>query len=287
MAEFVEAKTEQCVRPDGTRLFVRHWNPAPGAATSPARRKGVMLLHGLGEHSGRYEALAAWFVERGFSVCAYDHRGHGQSDGPRGGLGRDDDLLLDAQAMLEAFGSSLDEPAILLGHSLGGALAARVALAGRVRLRALVLSSPALDAGLNRFQRLLLSVMLQMAPDRALGNGLARNRLSHDPAVVQAYRDDPLVHDRVTARLVRWLGQAGSQALAQSRTLRIPTLMLVAGDDRLVNPQGSREFARGAPAHLVRLHWYEGAWHELFNEQPSWREVALADLDEWLSAQAL
>lgn len=265
---------------DGESLFGRHWSPPE------PHGGGIYLLHGLGEHCGRYEALATWLAGRGWQVRAHDHHGHGRSPGVRGSIPRAGALVEDAADLVGRFTRELGRRPILLGHSMGGALAAELVLRHRLRVAALVLSSPALDPGLNRMQRLMLALALRIAPGRTLGNGLDPRRISHDPAVVEAYLADPLVHDRVSARLVDWLLEAGRGAIAAADTLAVDTLMLVAGDDALVKPAGSRQFADRAPAARLTLHWYEHLWHEVFNERAEDRARVLEDFDDWLAARS-
>jgi len=262
--------------PDGTRLRVRDWRP------TSARGPGVYLLHGLGEHGGRYEALARWFAARGWRVQTHDHVGHGASGGARGVIAHPRQVLEHAQRRVTAFAADLGRPPLLLGHSMGGALAAQLVVSGAVTVDGLVLSSPGLDPGLNGFQRLLLGVLERLAPALAVGNGLNPDFISHDPAVVRAYREDPLVHDRISARLLRWLIDAGSEALQGADALAVPTLLLVAGADRLVRAEASRAFAERAPAQLLTLRWYDTLYHELFNEQSEDRARVLTDLAAWL-----
>ena len=264
--------------PDGIGLHVRDWNCGAG--------RGVYLLHGLGEHVGRYEALARWFCARGWRVRGHDHTGHGRSGGRRGVLRGERQMVEHARAMIEGFAEELGEPPLLLGHSLGGALAAQLVVCEGVRVRGLVLSSPALDTGLGPAQRALAAVLYRIAPGLAVGNGLDPEALSHDPAVVQAYLEDPLVHDRISARLLRWLMSAGEAARAAAAGLQTPTLLMVAGADRLVNPQGSRAFSRAAPEGLLTLRWYDDLFHEIFNEREAQRRTVLADLDHWLAREA-
>ncbi len=270
-------KRSTVTRPDGGQLAVRDWLPAQ------AGQDGVYLFHGLGEHTGRYDALARWFVQRGWRVRSHDHRGHGESSGARGTLPHNRAILDDAEAQLSAFAEELGRPPLLLGHSMGGALAAQVAVSASQRLRGLVLSSPALDIGMTTSKKLLASVLGVLAPDLAVSNGLDPRFVSHDAAVVDAYVKDPLVHSKVTARLIGWLMSAGPAAIEGAPTLRVPTLLLVAGDDRLVVPEGSRRFAQRSPGGVVSLRWYADAWHELFNEEPERRQRVLADLDAWLA----
>jgi alpha-beta hydrolase superfamily lysophospholipase/predicted GNAT family N-acyltransferase len=266
-------------RADGPSLRQREWRPERGHGG------GLYLLHGLGEHSARHDALATWLCERGWRVRAHDHAGHGESGGRRGVITAADQLRAEAGLLLADFERSLGAPPLLLGHSMGGALAADLVLGAGARVSGLVLSSPALAIGLGRPLSLLVSVLNRLMPELALGNGLDANRLSHDPAIVGAYRADPLVHDRISPRLLSWLEQAGQHARRAAGELAVPTLLLVAGDDRLVRPQGSRDFADAAPAGRVSLHWYDGLYHELFNEAEPARQQVFADLDRWLVAR--
>ncbi len=262
---------------DGELLFGRHWSPVR------PHGGGIYLLHGLGEHCGRYDALATWFAERGWQVRAHDHHGHGRSPGVRGTIPRSGAMVEDATDLVGRFARELGRRPILLGHSMGGALAAELVVVRRLPVAGLVLSTPALDTGLNRLQRLLLKAMMRLAPGRTMGNGLDPRKISHDIAVVEDYLADPLVHDRVSARLVAWLVAAGEGAIAGADGLAVDTLMLVAGDDALVSAEGSRRFAGRAPAGRVTLHCYEGLWHEVFNECPEDRARVLADLEAWLA----
>lgn len=259
---------------DGIGLHLRDWNCSA--------RRGVYLLHGLGEHIGRYETLARWFCARGWRVRGHDHVGHGHSGGRRGVLARERQLVEHARTLFERFADELETPPLLLGHSLGGALAAELVICERLPVRGLILSSPALQTDLGRAQRLLAAVLARLAPNLAVRNGLDPEALSHDPAVVRAYLEDPQVHDRISARLLGWLQSAGERARAAAPTLACPTLLLVAGDDRLVDSQGSRAFADAAPAQQLSLHWYDKLYHELFNEDDAGRQTVLADLERWL-----
>lgn len=277
-----EIRSEECRwrLPDGASAFGRHWSPAAGHGG------GIYLLHGLGEHCGRYDELARWLAARGWQVRAHDHHGHGCSPGTRGSLPRAAAFEEHASFLVDRLADELGRRPILLGHSMGGALAARLVLARNLPVEGLVLSSPALDPGLRLWQRALLRVLARRAPDLILGNGLDAGRISHDADVVRAYRDDPLVHDRISPRLVRWLLEAGSSAIAAADTMSVDTLLLVAGDDALVAPRGSRRLADRAPAGRLAMHWYEGLWHELFNERRADRARVFADLEAWLQGRA-
>ncbi len=266
---------------EGLKLHLRHW-PAP----APSRGQ-VLICHGLGEHIGRYGHVAAALNAAGWQVHGWDHRGHGQSDGRRGDIPDPQALLRDTARVIDA----VRQPGrfVLLGHSMGGLVAARFAAealggqpAGWSRpLDGLVLSSPALDAGLSRAQKLLLAVAGSLAPGLAVSNGLKPEWICRDPAVVKAYVDDPQVHDRITARLTHFIVDGGAQAIAQAPRWAVPTLLMWAGADRCVAPRGSQAFAAAAPPSVVTARPWPGFAHEIFNE-PEKAEV-LAALTGWLN----
>ena len=262
----------------GNPTAVRDWPLAPDVPL----RGVVLLVHGLGEHIGRYEGLAQHLVEWGFAVRGYDQFGHGNSGGVRGCLPSDDRLLDDLTAMVDDTRARMVEgtPLILLGHSLGGLVAARFVGLGLRPVEALVLSSPALDPGLNLIQKLLLAVLPSIAPNLCVGNGLDPAMLSHDPAVVAAYKADPLVHDRVSGRLARFIADNGPAVIAQAPDWTTPTLLLYAGADKLVNPAGSRAFATAAPKAVVSTHGFDALYHEIFNERKA--APVFAELKKWL-----
>ena len=268
---------------DGTALQLRHW-PAPGAAHGT-----VLVVHGLGEHIGRYETLAGRLNAWGWHVTGHDQRGHGESEGARGALPHDEALLDDLALVVDAVRAELPAPLVLLGHSMGGVVAARF-VAGALEstaprwsrpVDALVLSSPAFDPGLSTAQKLQLALAVKLAPNKALSNGLDPAWISRDPAVVDAYRRDPLVHDRITPRLARFIVDGGATAISRAAAWRAPTLLMWAGADRCVAPAGSRDFAVAAPRVLVQTQDYGPLAHEIFNEPE--KEEVYAQLGRWLA----
>ena len=265
---------------DGENLALHEW---PVAADTPLRGL-VVLVHGLGEHAGRYGAVAEQLNTWGFAVRGYDHYGHGESAGPRGGLNNDTRLLDDLADMIECTRARLPPglPLVLLGHSMGGLVAARFVSMHLRPVDALVLSSPALDPGLNAVQKLLLATLPRILPNLRVGNGLDAQYLSHDPAVVAAYLADPLCHDRISARLARFIADGGPATVARAAHWSVPTLLMWAGADKLVNPAGSRAFAAAAPRGVVQSHGFEPLFHELFNESPELADPVFALLRQWL-----
>jgi len=259
---------------DGLDLAVRRW-----PATAPQRWTFV-VAHGLGEHAGRYRRFATWFGARGVEVYAIDHRGHGISGGPRGHAPSQAALLDDLDQVVTLATRGQTKP-VLVGHSMGGVIAIAYALAHPDRIQRAVFSAPALMVR----QRLPLWMQLlqpahHVLPRLTVPNNLDVRSLSRDPAVVEAYQADPLVHDRISARLGAVTMGQGEALIAQAGGLRVPFLLLQGADDRLVDPQGSVRFfgAATAPGRAFKL--YPGLYHEIFNEPEQAR--VYQDILDWL-----
>ena len=270
---------------DGLELRRHDWPAGVGKGT-------IVIVHGLGEHGGRYAHVAATLNANGWSVVGYDQRGHGASPGARGRLAAGDDLLADLAAVIDEVRSASPRRIVLLGHSLGGLVAGRFVAGGLETPRpawqrdvdALVMSSPALDIGMTAGKRALLAMLERLTPNLGVGNGLAVDAISRDAAVVAAYRSDALVHDRVAPRLVRFLADAGPLVRSLAPKWTVPTLLLYAGSDRLVVPAGSAAFAAAAPEGVVTSRAFAPLFHEIFNEPE--RDEVLAVLTAWLDTLA-
>ena len=240
-------------------------------------------MHGLGEHSGRYVHLAEYFCARGFAVRTYDHRGHGKSSGKRGDIPHQDSFLDDAQHVMHDWQASCPTSVtrqLLLGHSMGGLFAAKFALSKMCALDGLILSAPAVAIYMNFVERSLLKVLSTLAPALTLSNGLKTKYLSHDPKVVTSYLADALVHDRISARLLNSMLITMHDVFTHASSLVVPTLLLVAGQDKLVDSSGSLRFAQASPENYLRLHTYDNLYHEIFNELDA--KAVFDDVGIWL-----
>lgn len=264
----------------GNGLFRRAW-----LADEP--RCALVLTHGYAEHSGRYEHVGSWLAARGFAVHAYDHQGHGHSDGPRGHAASLDALVDDLdRAVAVAREAHPGLPLYVLGHSMGGLVALAYAALRDPRLDGVVSTSAALslDPPPNTLERVGLSLLRPLLPRLSLPRPVADAALSRDPAVGEAYRADPLVFQTMTLALAAAIFRGGQRTLAAARETRLPALVLHGADDPLCSPDGSSRFfgALSSPGSDLRL--YPGLRHEILNE-PEWENV-LGDMVGWLDKRA-
>jgi alpha-beta hydrolase superfamily lysophospholipase len=265
---------------DGDNLAVQDWYLAEGAR----QRAAVLVVHGLGEHAGRFDRLARTLNEWGFTVRSYDQYGHGESDGTRGGLPHPNRLLDDLADLVESTRvRNPGVPLIVIGHSLGGLVASSFVARTLHAVDALVLSSPALAVRISPVQRLLMAVVPRVAPNLTVGNGLDPQYLSHDRRIVQQYLNDPRVHDRVSARMARFIEDEGVLVRSRAPSWNVPTLLMYAGDDRMVDPAGSDMFAASAPQRFVTARRFDGLYHEIFNERDA--QPVFDCLQSWLDAR--
>lgn len=250
----------------------------PGAPT------GIVLLsHGLGEHSGRYARVVDALTPDGWAVYGHDHRGHGLSGGRRVHLDDYADWLADLDAVRRTVAARHPGlPVFLLGHSMGGQIALAYALEHQAELAGLVLSAPALaNDSIPKQAVPVLRLLGRVAPTLRPA-GIDITKISKDPAVVAAYQADPLVwQGKPTLALGLGLFAKFDELVARASELRLPVLLQHGTADVLAPPEGSRRLAAAGVADLT-VRWYEGLWHEIYNEPE--RERPLSDLREWLAA---
>ena len=243
----------------------------------------VMLAHGLGEHSGRYGHVAGRLISAGYAVHALDHRGHGKSEGKRVYVKSYDEFMADLiqfRAHIES--EHPGRPLFILGHSMGGNLAVGHVLDHQDGVAGLALSGPALAVSdaLSPVQIKIFKLIAKIAPS-VRPEGLDASAISRDQSVVDAYRADPLVY---TGKMSAGIGAALINAMerfpARYPSLKLPLLIMHGTDDRLADISGSKALEAGAVNADVTSHYYEGLFHEIFNE-PEQAQV-LDDLVSWL-----
>ena len=261
------------------QLFAQCWLPERDA------RAVVVISHGLGEHSGRYAGLAQRLVDQRYAVYALDHRGHGRSPGRRANIERFSSLVTDLGTFAgRAARQHPGSPSVLLGHRMGGAVAMATALKIQDTLRGLVLSGPALATGeiVSGFKSRLVRVLSSLAPNSGALK-LPPEAVSRDPEVVRAYEQDPLVHhSAVPARTVAELLEAMAGFPQAVLKLRLPLLVQHGIADSLVPIEPCRPIFQSIPSPDKTLKFYEGLYHEVYNEPE--RDRVISDLEGWLAA---
>lgn len=262
--------------PERWKLFVRSWGEDPGAP-------GVAILHGLGDHSGRWERVGRTFADRGFAAYAIDLPGHGRSEGQRGHVDSWNDYREALSCWLRTIREEgRDRPWTIFGHSMGALVALDWTRRNAGSADALVLSAPPFELSLrpDAVRVHAARIIGLLWPAFTQGNQIPPSLLSHDPEVIRAHRADPHVHHRISARLFLEF-QSVRGALAKcAGTHSIPTLVIQGGSDPVTSPLGSAQWARRAPPGLVTYREYPGLFHEVLNEAQG--AAILAEVVAWL-----
>ncbi len=265
---------------DGLSIFYRH----KPAAKETAR---MVIAHGLGEHSGRYTQVIDRIVNTGISVWALDHRGHGQSGGKRGHIDSIDQYINDFKKMIDIAKTDLPSGMkfFLLGHSMGGLIVLNFVEKHTQFADGVIASSPGLNPGMKVpvIKGAVAKILSRIWPSLTFDNELDSTFLSHDNLMVKAYNNDPLVHRNITARWFTEFLNAMEKTKLSASSINIPVLMQVAGDDRLVDSETSRQFFESLETKDKTLFFYDRLYHEIYNEQTGDREIVLNDLINWLS----
>jgi alpha-beta hydrolase superfamily lysophospholipase len=259
---------------DGIPLWGSTWRP-------PTPHAVVGLVHGAGEHSGRYGHVAQTLNDAGYAMAAFDLRGHGHSGGLRGHAPDYDALLDDIDLFLqETRRRFLELPVFLYGHSLGGNLVLNYCLRRNPPLAGVIVTSPWLSLLKRppRWKVITGRVLDWLRPTSTFSRGNDPTALSRDPAVIAAYRRDPLVHDRISARLYFALASSGAAARKQADQFHLPLLLMHGAADPVTSPFASQAFCNTAPSCTFRL--WPRLRHELHNELE--RDAVLAEVVAWL-----
>jgi alpha-beta hydrolase superfamily lysophospholipase len=265
------------VSTDGLELYAQAWVPEgePQAV--------VCLVHGIGEHTGRYGYVAGRLTTAGYAVLGFDLRGHGRSAGQRGHTPSFDRLLDDIGLLLERAAQDYPgKPRFLYGHSLGGGLVLNYELRRHPAIAGVIATSPSLQQTKpSPAMKIALGrVMYRLAPSFSMASGLELAALSRDPQVIRDYQADPLVHELVSARLGIDLIDTGQWALDRAAQFSLPLLLIHGGADRITSPEATRLFASRVPGD-VSLHILEGCYHETHNEAE--KESMTQIMIDWLA----
>ena len=265
---------------DGLNLYAKEWKPEGQA------RAVVALVHGLGEHIGRYDHVAEAFGKAGIAMVGFDQRGHGRSDGIRGYEKSYDtifgDITHDIQNAHERYPGL---PVFLYGHSLGGNLVLTYTLKMKPELRGVIATSPGLATAepLPAAMMAMTKILYRLGPSLKIKNGLDLDGLSHDPEVAKKYIADPLVHPYISPRLALDMLNAGDYCVEHAAEFPLPLLLMQGTADRLVNPKRTKDFAAAAPLSKITYKEWPDHYHELHNEPD--KDVVIQTMIDWMNLE--
>jgi alpha-beta hydrolase superfamily lysophospholipase len=264
---------------DGLQLFGQSWQP------EDQPRAVVCLVHGMGERSGRYAHVADALTQAGYVLFTFDIRGHGKSSGPRGHTPSYEALMKDISSLLEVANKQFPQlSSFLYGHSLGGNLVLNYVLRYQPQLKGVIVTGPWLRLSFEppAFKIILGKMTNQLCPAFSQKSGLDTKVLSHDPEVVHAYENDPLVHDHISARMFIGIYQSGQWALEHASEFSLPLLLMHGGADSITSSIASREFTDKIIKNCTLKIW-DGFYHEIHNELE--KEEVFKFLIDWLDKQ--
>ena len=277
MSTIGPTETGTLVTADGIHLHTQRWMPPSGVDGI------VLLVHGYGEHCGRYGHVARTFTDVGAAVCAYDQRGYGRSDGRRAYVDSFEHYVSDLKKMVEHTRSTTpDRPLFLFGHSMGGLVVLKYVLEYQPTVAGLLLSAPAIEINPNLAPvlRHLAKVVSWIAPTLPT-TASPEGAISRDPEVVAEAKNDPLnYHGRVLARTGAEMLRAGDDVQSRLEHINDPFLVIHGTADKLASPRWSEKLYEEAASSDKTLTLYEGLYHETFNEPE--QDRVLADLGTWL-----
>ncbi|MFC6099038.1 alpha/beta hydrolase [Olivibacter domesticus] len=245
--------------------------------------KIIVLVHGIGEHIERYDNLAKYFNQYSYHVIGLDHYGHGTSDGQKGASKGFSFYFEYLQAFLDYIHQQHNKPIILYGHSMGGGIVTGFILKYKSSIQAAVITSPALLTyrKVPRYLLMILAVLNKLIPNMRIKQGLNLQKISHDHQVIEAFKKDPLNHNKMSIRLAYSMLINGLWCIEHAQQLKIPTLLIHGDADEFTSVEGSRLFADKAQKNLLTYKEWGGGFHELHNE-PNKMEV-LAFILSWLN----
>ena len=255
-----------------------------GASFSPPgeTKAAIVLIHGMGEHFGRYQHVIEFVNSIGYAVISMDLRGHGNSQGKRGHIDTYKQLMDDVDLLVKKAQELFNDlPLIMYGHSLGGNIAANYVLRRQPAFKGLIVTAPYFKLAFDppKWKVFLSAVMAKILPALTLPTGLELAALSRDQAVVDAYKNDPLVHDKISSTFFNNVHAAASYPIEHAEELKIKTLAMHGLMDRITSYKGTTAFARNNP-ELIELKLWEGLYHEIHNEKE--KQQVFDHIKTWL-----
>jgi alpha-beta hydrolase superfamily lysophospholipase len=256
-------KTEFLKSEDGLKLFSRWYIP------NDKPRAILIFIHGIGEHSGRYHSWIERFLKLGHAAMAFDHRGHGRSEGKRGHIPSMEMVLNDMDIFVEKVRHDFqDIPVILYGHSLGGNFVLNYLTRRSPEISCSIVTSPWLTLVKNVPGPVvsLMHFLNKLAPGLVLTSTVKPKSISRDRQVIEAYENDPLTHKKISVRLFCEAHETGTRIMRHAEKVTVPLLLMHAGADLITDPNSSEQFARGNPGQIQFKLW-PGLYHEIHNEE--------------------
>jgi len=257
-------------------LFYQSWMPQDP-------KGALVIVHGIGDHSSRYSHVGTYFSKHGYAVYAYDQRGNGRSSGRKGHIRNFDEYMLDLACFIKNL--NLSRKPFLLGHSLGGLVAIRYAMDYPEDIAGIIVSSPALGLSMKVpiWKKAVAYSLHTLYPEFTfIDNEISSEYLTHDTAVCKAYDEDPLVHRMRSASFFVEFVKAYRRTLREPRKLKIPSLFLQAGDDRIVSVGALKEFYEGIVIKDKAIKIYPNFYHEILNEIE--KNKVFKDIERWLNS---
>jgi acylglycerol lipase len=265
---------------DGLEMYSYGWTP------EGKTKAVVILVHGLGEHVKRYSHVAAAFEKHGYALMGFDLRGHGKSGGPRGHTPSVDAIFDDLDSFISQVEVRFPKvPKFLYGHSLGGLLILAYTPSRHPKVSGVIATGSAIATAIERqkVKLVLAKILGTLAPTFSMPSGLDPNTLSRDSKVVEAYKADPLVHDRITTGFGKVMLNVVALTKKLAPIFPVPVLVMHGAVDQLTFPSGSQEFAALAPKDKCTLKIWDGLRHEIHNEPE--QEQVFKFMINWMDQQ--
>lgn len=261
---------------DHHRLYYQEWKADPSRAV-------LIFVHGLNEHSGRYVNPVNFFSKKGYTLYLFDHRGHGRSDGLRSFIDDFDTYLKDLDEFtLYVANREKRKKIFMIGHSMGGQIVINYVARYDHALSGFMVSSPNIEVAvkISWIKKQMTYHLSTFLPKMRFTNEIDPKWISRDRAVVRAYKSDPLVSKDITLKLASEIFKNQDKIMGFSPRVKIPVLMMHAGDDRICSAKGTEKFFQEMNSKDKTLIIYDKFYHELFNEFG--KEKVFADMEGWL-----